>query len=292
MVVIMFVFNVNGCWYLYYQGSFVEHYPDRLCDGDVQVIVAYQTSPSNHFIRSVIRKSVGHGSVKAALPWRIVFYMGYTEARRTNTYLKRELVHDDLIVVLLQHRADSEIPIFLEAARWINNRCSRSLRYLVHANDSTFVDVMGLHEYMGNLTGADRHFHCILKRLEPVERNTALTDAFPGSTFPAYCEGGTFFLGARYLPSLLVAADAIPRYSLFAQYITGQLSVPMKLRHKDISERIGLAAYNQEERKLFLLGVKKSYKWKKLWLRSSICYTDTNLTWQLSESILRKINID
>lgn len=298
LLIIISLSYVGFAWHLYANGPFRKHSPNRLCAEDVQVIVAYQTSPGHHSYRTVIRNTVGHAFVRGALPWRILFYMGYTEDRHTQNLLRKELLNNDLIVVPLQHHHRSAIPIFLETARWINSECGKNLRYLVHVSDTTFVDIAGLFEYLGNQNNADRYIHCRLVHLEPVERNPVARDAVPetvfrDSWFPTYCEAGLFVVGAQHLHRLVLAADAIPQYPLFPQYVTGHINVLLRLTHKDISNRTEWRTDGtpEDKRKLFAFSVPKHFQWRKLWLRSSVCFADTNLTTKLMHDILRKIEV-
>lgn len=285
-------------WYVYARVPFQQHYPGRLCAENVEVIVAFQSSPDNHTIRDFIRKSVTQTSARAALPWRILFYMGYTSELPIQERLRKESVHNDLVVIPLPHHPRSVIPIFLETIRWIKDECGRSLRYFVHVHETTFVDVLALYEYIRKLTDGDQRFHCWGRRSEPVQRNLSFADAVPetvfrGTFFPNYCLGGVFVLGASFLQPLLLAADAVPQYPLLAQYITGHLSVLLRLGHDDLSDRMMYAEddQNEGERKLFVLGLSQYSSWKKLWLRSSVCYAGTNLTADLMRSVLNTMEI-
>ncbi|CAN8007938.1 unnamed protein product [Ixodes pacificus] len=279
-------------------GPLEQHYPTQLCESSVEVIVAIRTAPGHYSTRQAIRKSIGNKATRTALPWRIFFYIGCTQDPKSSRVLRREIRKDDIIVVPTPHSSLNAVQIFLEMATWIYQHCNA--RYVIHINDTTFPDLVGLHRYIANLSQEDNGFHCSDQHSVSVQRNPADERFYlpPGllkdDVFPPYCEGEAFVLKTRFLELLVNAAESSPQFPLFGQYVTGLLAKISNLEHKSIAKAMAGATdtWTRTERKLFITGMVKISMWKQYWMKMMVCYQDNdNLTLELAERIMSKFQI-
>ncbi|CAN8002314.1 unnamed protein product [Ixodes hexagonus] len=279
-------------------GPLEQHYPTQLCTGAVQVIVAIRSAPGRYGTRQVIRKSIGNEATRRSLSWRIVFYMGFSRVPSTSHKLRREFKNDDIIVVPVPTSPLEAVPIFLETAKWLFRHCSAP--YVIHVNDTTFPDLVGLHAYIENLSEEDYAFHCSDQHSVKVDRDPANAQFYVSdeelkdTVFPTFCEGEAFLLRRKFLNLLVLAAEATPQYPLFSQYVTGQLAQVGNLGHRSIAGQMAVASGNDQwtERKLFVAGVTKLSMWKKYWMKMLVCYEEkNNRTLYLTEQILSRVQI-
>ncbi|KAL1427325.1 hypothetical protein MTO96_017613 [Rhipicephalus appendiculatus] len=188
-------------------------------------------------------KSMGHAAIRSALPWKVVFYTGYTVDIVKSRALRREVLKGDLIIAPYEASSENTIKIFIETIRWISQQCEPGMHHLVHTNDTTMVDFLAAYEYMNGLEDAsDRHFHCAVVQLLPVERslnssNYVPEELFRDSMWPTHCEGDAFIVHARHLKALVLSSEAIPQYPLLGPYVTGHLPVLARLGHRNIANR-------------------------------------------------------
>ncbi|KAH6943596.1 hypothetical protein HPB50_024783 [Hyalomma asiaticum] len=224
-----------------------QHFPGQLCQrrgGDATaVVVAVRTRPNNFTLREAIRKSMGNSRVQAALPWKVIFYTGYSVDIVRSRALRREVLKGDLIIAPFEASFENTVKIFIETLRWISDQCLPGLEHLVHTNDTTMVNFVAAHEYMAGLEEEkDRHFHCAVAQLVPVERSPNSSMYVPESLFrdslwPTHCEGDAFIVHAKHLKAIVLSSEAIAQYPLLGQYITGHLPVLARVGHRDIGTK-------------------------------------------------------
>ncbi|XP_040068717.1 N-acetyllactosaminide beta-1,3-N-acetylglucosaminyltransferase 3-like [Ixodes scapularis] len=272
----------------------LHHYPNQLCCEPTRVLIVVKTYPSHKPLRQAIRETVASKSVTSALPWRVLFYMGHTEDKKMSTFLRKETRKGDVLIAPYSAESSNIIPIFIEAARWIVENCSPRLEYVVHINDTTFPDLLGLHEYIGKLDETDRYFHCDDQHFVPVRRRpgdrfyvpeTLYRDAF----LPAHCEPDTFLVKSGYLKALVLASEVIPQYPLFGPYVTGHLTVLARLGHIDISKRMELVSVHPDwdSCALFVSGLVNASLWKQYWFNRLLEHRHvTNVTAILARKML------
>ncbi|XP_002406847.3 beta-1,3-galactosyltransferase 9-like [Ixodes scapularis] len=269
-----------------------KHHPSQLCGSSVQVIVAIRTAPSHYSTRRAIRKSIGNEATRTALPWRILFYMGSTQDPKSSRVLRKEIKKDDIAVAPIPDSSPNAIRIFLEMAAWLHQHCSA--QYVVHINDTTFPDLLGLHMYIANLSEEDNGFHCSVQHSVREQSDPAQKQFFLPHVFPAYCEGDAFVLKTKFLEILVNAAENSPQFPLFGQYVTGQLAKVSNLGHKNIAEAMAGVTDTGKwtERKLFITRMVKVSLWKLYWMKMLVCYQDNeNITSELTERIMNKFQI-
>ncbi|XP_077528087.1 acetylgalactosaminyl-O-glycosyl-glycoprotein beta-1,3-N-acetylglucosaminyltransferase-like [Haemaphysalis longicornis] len=287
-----------------------QHFPKQLCrhasgKKDTEVVVAVKTSPDNYATREAIRNSMASLAVRAVLPWQVVFYTGFSEDAETSRALRREALKGDLIISRYEHLELNTVKLFLDAIKWVHERCEPELRYFIHTNDSTLVDLVAVHELISNQTGEDRYFHCAPVKGVRVDRNVSsptylsLTQ-FADDVFPIFCEGDAFIINATFLKPLVLASEAIPQYPFLGAYVTGHLPVIARVGHKNLSPKILILDGKPEkvncartERIIFLSNITRINQWKPLWLKSLICYESLNVTTNLiAERIVQNVHIN
>ncbi|XP_070379087.1 beta-1,3-galactosyltransferase 9-like [Dermacentor albipictus] len=278
-----------------------QHFPTQLCQAhgaNTTVVVAVRTKPNNRSHREAIRKSMGHPMVRATLPWKVVFYMGYSADIVRSRSLRREVLKGDLIIAPYEASFENTIDIFMSAVRWIHDQCAPAMHHLVHTNDTTMVDFLAAHEHIEGLQEAeDRHFHCAVVQLARVDRNPNSSLYVPEALFrdtywPTHCEGDAFIVHSKHLKPLVLSSEAIAQYPLLGPYVTGHLPVLARIGHRNITSRIrrlGAAPENQSfQRPIFVSNVTEKFQWKAQWLKTLVCYADANNT-GMAERILRKV---
>ncbi|KAL3197226.1 hypothetical protein MRX96_014835 [Rhipicephalus microplus] len=280
-----------------------QHFPTQLCRRRnaagvaTSVVVAVRTKPNNDTLRQAIRDSMAHSAVHSALPWEVVFYTGYTVDIVKSRALRREVLKGDMIIAPYEASSENTIKVFIETLRWISQQCEPGLHHLVHTNDTTMVDVLTAYEYMNGLEDAsDRHFHCSMVQLLPVERspnssNYVPEELFRDSMWPTHCEGDAFIVHAKHLKALVLSSEAIPQYPLLGPYVTGHLPVLARLGHRNIANRTctrrNLAS--KDDRPIFIGSVTTKSLWWTRWLETLVCCQHSNKTEELAEQILRKL---
>ncbi|KAH9365506.1 hypothetical protein HPB48_016284 [Haemaphysalis longicornis] len=158
--------------------------------------------------------------------------------------LRRETLKGDIIVTPHEHQVQNTVKFFLDATRWVHERCQPKLRYFIHTNDSTMVDLVAVHEFLSGMNGEDRHFYCGVVYRVPVDRNVSSPayvtgTQLPDKHFPSLCEGDAFILPAKFLKSLVVAPEAIPQYPVLGPYVTRHLPIMGQVGHKQLSAKVG-----------------------------------------------------
>ncbi|XP_064479773.1 beta-1,3-galactosyltransferase 9-like [Ornithodoros turicata] len=275
------------------QGALRSHYPETFCRDHVQVVVAVQSAPDNFRQRMAIRKTLGNSAVTRILPWRVLFYT--TPPRKELIQVMRsELAKEDLLVT----QGKDNVTSFLDMAHWVSERCGTWLRYLVHINDTTFADLVALHEYTLRLPSDDSDFHCQVEAMVRVERDPSHPDYIPETVFrdnifPNHCHGSAFIVPGRFLEPLVYASRSIPPYQAFGPYLTGHLPVLARLGHTDVRSRMNNTVNGVwTERKFFTGGFNDTDMWKRHWLKTLVCFKDNeNTTSTLTQSIVRSIQL-
>lgn len=273
-----------------------QHFPNQLCQHAaikpaVEVVVAVRSWPSNHANRQTIRKSLANPVLRSILPWRVVFYMGYSPDRKRSNFLRREVLKGDVIIAPFEALGNNAVNIFLDAARWVLNGCWPKLRHFIHTNDSTMVDVLAVDEFTRKLTEDSPFIHCAVVGMVPVDRDvnssTYIAESQLRDThFPPFCEGDAFVVSTKDLKRLLLASPVVPRIPLLGPYVTGYLPVPYNISHKDIGGQIKAFSEQQPtsncststERSLFVTNVTKLSQWMPLWFRNLFCCLNQNST--------------
>ncbi|CAN8002318.1 unnamed protein product, partial [Ixodes hexagonus] len=252
----------------------LHHYPSRLCTEPTRVLIVVKTYPSNHLLRQAIRETIGHKAVTSAFLWRVLFYTGNTEDKVASSFLRKEIWKEDVFIAPYSAEPSNVVSVFIKMARWIHEKCMPQLEYLVHTNDTTFPDLLALHEYIDKLDKADRYFHCNDKHLVPVGRHPRDSLYIPqvlfrGDLLPGYCEPDAFVLKAQHLKALVLASEVIPQYPLFGPYVTGHLTVLARLGHTSISGMIDVASNNPNwsSQALFITGLESPSLWKEYWMK-------------------------
>lgn len=278
-----------------------QHYPTKLCSGAPAVILVVRTAPSRYGNREVIRKSIGHQSVRDVLSWRVLFYMGYTQDPRRAHYLKNELKKGDILLLPREASPSNIVRIFADAARWIANECSSGVRYLIHVNDTTFADFVGLYMYITSLPDTDKRIHCAKRQAgDPVDRNPENRGSYvPVSvqkedTFPVHCAGEVFLVSSASFKLLAQGLEKALMFGLFGPFVTGTVPALVGLEHTCIANRFRVLEEEDDhkgERKLFVTGLRRVALWKKVWLQSLVCYPEVNGTLPLTDGIISKIQI-
>lgn len=280
-----------------------QHFPTQLCQAhgaNITVVVAVRTKPNNYSYRSAIRNSMGHPVVRATLPWKVVFYMGYSADIVRSRSLRREVLKGDLIIAPYEASFENTIPIFIDTVRWIHDQCAPAMHHLVHTNDTTMVDFLSAHEYIDGLEEAeDRHFHCSVVQLVPVDRNPNSSTYIPEALFrdaywPTHCQGDAFIVHSKHLQPLVLSSEAIAQYPMLGPYVTGHLPVLARVGHRDISPRMkrldDVPANQNSLRPIFVSNVTERSQWKAQWLKTLVCYANANKTTEeMTDRILRKI---
>lgn len=281
-----------------------QHFPAQLCQGKgaasgaTTVVVAVRTKPNNHVLRQAIRDSMGHSAIRSALPWKVVFYTGYTVDIVKSRSLRREVLRGDLIIAPFEASSENTVKIFIETLRWISQQCEPGLRHLVHTNDTTMVDFLAAYEYMDSLKDAsDRHFHCAIVQLLPVDRypnssNYVPEELFRDSMWPTHCEGDAFIVHAQHLKALVLSSEAIPQYPLLGPYVTGHLPVLARLGHRNIANltcALGGDTSSCEVSPIFVGNVTSKSLWWSRWLDTLVCHPRRNKTEGLAKQILGKL---
>ncbi|KAH9384082.1 hypothetical protein HPB48_026065 [Haemaphysalis longicornis] len=227
-----------------------QYLPKQLChaagEKAIQVVVAVRTSPNNYDTRQAIRSSMASPAVRALLPWQVVFYMGHSLDRKTFSRAPtggsqgRHHHHP-----LRNTTSGNTVKCFLHAIRWVHERCEPNLRYLIHTNDSTMVDLVAAYEYIWNMSGGNRYFYCSPVSNVPVDRDanspTYLSETqFSKPHFSTFCEGDAFIVPAELLKTLVKVSQAIAQYPLLGPYVTGDLARVAEVGHRNISTKVGL----------------------------------------------------
>ncbi|CAN8002316.1 unnamed protein product, partial [Ixodes hexagonus] len=284
-------------FHLFPDTPLLHHYPSRLCTEPTRVLIVVKTYPSNHRLRQAIRETIGHKAVTSAFLWRVLFYMGNTEDKNTSQFLRKEIWKEDVFIAPYSAESSNVVMVFIETARWIHEKCTPQLEYLVHINDTTFPDLLALHEYIDKLDETDRNFHCNDKHLVPVGKHPTDSLYIPQTHFkddliPGYCESDAFVLKAQHLKVLVLASEAIPQYPLFGPYVTGHLTVLARLGHTSISGMIDVASNNPDwsSQALFVTGLKKPSLWKEYWIKRWLKHSHvTNVTSLLASKVLSSL---
>ncbi|XP_077528086.1 UDP-GlcNAc:betaGal beta-1,3-N-acetylglucosaminyltransferase 8-like [Haemaphysalis longicornis] len=242
------------------RASVPQHFPTHLCQRQanqpaIEVVLAVKTSPANFAERQAIRHSMASPPALAVLPWRVVFYMGYARdmanvrslvstSRRRSRFLRWEVSNKgDLIIAPHEDHAQNTVKVLMHTIRWVHERCEPELRYFVHTNDSTMVDLVAAHEFLRNVTEGARCFYCAPVSNVPVDRNVSSPTyvsktLFPDQYFPTFCEGDAIIVPAKKLRPLVLASEAIAQFPLLGPYITGHLPVLAGIVHNDLSAKV------------------------------------------------------
>lgn len=287
-----------------------QHFPTQLCQrrasdrfGATDVIVAVRTSPSKKRLREAIRKSMYHPSVRAVLPWQVVFYMGYSVDLVKSRALRREVLKGDVIIAPHEAVVENIVKIFIDTIRWVHEQCTPQLKYFIHTNDTTLVDLLAAHEYIAALNETnERYFHCKPVQLVMVNRDRNSSTYVPETLFrdeywPTYCEGDAYIIHAKHLKPLVLGSEAIKQYPQLTQYVTGHLPVLARVGHKNITDKVG--AQDEELRKgevvrvrpIFVSKLNTSSQWRPQWLKTLICYTSADKTKEMADGIVNKLQM-
>ncbi|XP_077552424.1 acetylgalactosaminyl-O-glycosyl-glycoprotein beta-1,3-N-acetylglucosaminyltransferase-like [Haemaphysalis longicornis] len=286
-----------------------QHLPKQLChaagEKAIQVVVAVRTSPNNYDTRQAIRSSMASPAVRALLPWQVVFYMGHSLDRKTSHALRREALKGDIIITPYQHHARNTVKCFLHAIRWVHERCEPNLRYFIHTNDSTMVDLVAAYEYIWNMSVGNRYFYCSPVSNVPVDRDanspTYVSETqFSKPHFSTFCEGDAFIVPAELLKTLVKVSQAIAQYPLLGPYVTGDLARVAEVGHRNISTKIYAISgeppqlnCTATERPIFITNVSVIAQWKSLWIKTLVCYRNqTPLEANTSKIILQSLKIE
>ncbi|KAK8756514.1 hypothetical protein V5799_000785 [Amblyomma americanum] len=217
--------------------------------------------------------------------------------------LRREVLKGDVIIAPYEAIVQNSVKIFIDAIRWVHEQCAPHLRYFIHTNDTTLVDLLAAHEYIAALNETnERYFHCVPVQLVLVNRDTNSSSFVPEYLFrddywPTYCEGDAYIIHAKHLRSLVRGSEAIKQYPRLTQYVTGHLPVVARVGHKNITRKVRAEGVQQPadevapERPIFVSRLKSSSKWKPQWLKTLICYVGANETNEMTEKIVDKIKI-
>ncbi|XP_077527863.1 uncharacterized protein LOC144139372 [Haemaphysalis longicornis] len=228
-----------------------------------------------------------------------------TERRRSRMVRREALRGGDIIITPYEDHERNTVKCFLDAVRWVHERCEPKLLYFIHTNDSTMVDLAAAYDALRNMSEGNRYFHCSSVSNVSVDRDEnsptyVSKTQFSKPYFSTFCEGDAFIVPAEFLKPLVQASEAIAQYPLLGPYVTGDLAGQAKVGHRSISTKISALSgeppglnCTTTERPIFITNVTVIAQWKPLWIKTLVCYRNqTPLEASISHEILQKINIE
>ncbi|XP_033726188.1 UDP-GlcNAc:betaGal beta-1,3-N-acetylglucosaminyltransferase 9-like [Pecten maximus] len=208
--------------------------PESMCkhSGDLDLLIAVSSSPTNQEARKVIRQTWASTSLMESVNMKCVFFIGSIEDPQTQEQLQAESErYHDIVQLQFKDSYSNLTYKTLSELRWVSEFC-RNTKYMMKTDGDMFVNTLILPNI---LKGAPKtNFiggHCWGRSLPHREKSSkwfVSYKSYTHSSFPPMCSGTGYIMSIDFVLQILQVSKNIPFFHLedvFIALCTKKLNV-------------------------------------------------------------------
>ncbi|ELU04759.1 hypothetical protein CAPTEDRAFT_36758, partial [Capitella teleta] len=201
--------------------------------------VFVHSQSSNVDRRSTIRSTWGKLDLYD-LGVRLVFVMGVMSSDENSEKVVafESRKYDDIVQESFEDVFANVSLKTLAGLRWVKRGCPKA-KFVLKAEDNTFVNMPALINHLWDLTKAKRNNKLLMGRVwwsmhtlrKGSERYSVSKEQYPLDRYPPYCSGMAFTMSTDVALDILAAAPDVPPLQVSDVYITGLIAYKIGVQH-------------------------------------------------------------